>query len=70
VQAAEQERLLRLAVQLEELPDDQREAVERHHLRGERLDEAAAAMRRSAAAVAGLIKRRMRRLRERMQEND
>jgi RNA polymerase sigma-70 factor (ECF subfamily) len=69
VQVAESERLVRLAAMLEQLPDDQRDAVERHHLRGEKLDEVAAAMGRTPAAVAGLIKRGMKRLRERMEEN-
>jgi RNA polymerase sigma-70 factor (ECF subfamily) len=62
------ERLLRLAEAVEELPADQREAIERHYLHGEKLDAVALAMERSTAAVAGLIKRGMKRLRERMQE--
>jgi RNA polymerase sigma-70 factor (ECF subfamily) len=62
------ERLLRLAAALEELPGDQREAIERHHLRSEKLDEVAAVMGRGTSAVAGLIKRGMKDLREKLQE--
>lgn len=65
----EQERLLRLAARLDELPADQREAIERHHLRGEAVAEVAQAMARTPAAVAGLIKRGMKRLRQRLEES-
>jgi RNA polymerase sigma-70 factor (ECF subfamily) len=67
-QALHNERILRLAAAVEELPPEQREAVERHYLHGERLDDVAAAMQRSTAAVAGLIKRGMKRLRQRLEE--
>jgi RNA polymerase sigma-70 factor (ECF subfamily) len=67
-QLAHNERLLRLAAAVEELPADQREAIERHYLHGERLDAVAAALERSTAAAAGLIKRGMKRLRERLEE--
>jgi RNA polymerase sigma-70 factor (ECF subfamily) len=67
-QVVYQERLLRLAASVEQLPADQREAIERHYLHGEKLDAVAAAMERTTAAVAGLIKRGMKRLRERMEE--
>ena len=67
-QVVYKERLLQLAIAVEDLPADQREAVERHYLHGEKLDAVAAAMERSTAAVAGLIKRGMKRLRERMEE--
>jgi RNA polymerase sigma-70 factor (ECF subfamily) len=67
-QVVHNERLLRLAAAVEELPAEQREAIERHYLHGERLDAVATALERSTAAVAGLIKRGMKRLRERLQE--
>jgi RNA polymerase sigma-70 factor (ECF subfamily) len=67
-QVVYQERLLHLAAAVEQLPTDQREAVERHYLHGEKLDAVAAAMERTTPAVAGLIKRGMKRLRETMEE--
>jgi RNA polymerase sigma-70 factor (ECF subfamily) len=67
-QLVHHERLLRMAAALGELLADQREAIERHYLHGEKLHAVAAAMERTPAAVAGLIKRGMKQLRERMEE--
>lgn len=53
-----------LADALSRLPDGQREAVELHHLEGLPLSEVAERMGRSAPAVAGLIHRGLRALRE------
>jgi RNA polymerase sigma-70 factor (ECF subfamily) len=66
--AAKQEQLLRLARALGGLPDDQRLAVEAHHLRGESVALIAAAMSRSEASVAGLLRRGLKRLRELLAE--
>ncbi len=58
------EAAVRLARALEGLPHDQREAVRLRHLEGCNLKEIAAAMERSELAVAGLLKRGLKKLRE------
>jgi RNA polymerase sigma-70 factor (ECF subfamily) len=58
-----QERLVRLADALEALPEDQRRAIELKHLQGLALIDAAREMNRSVSAVAGLLQRGMRALR-------
>src|SRR5581483_8711759 len=58
------EQLLRLADALTALPPGQREAVERHYLLGEPVSAVAAAMGKTPAALAGLLKRGLRQLRE------
>jgi RNA polymerase sigma-70 factor (ECF subfamily) len=50
------------------LPDDQRQAVELHHLHGLPIEALAAAMARSESAVGGLLRRGVKRLRELMRE--
>jgi RNA polymerase sigma-70 factor (ECF subfamily) len=62
--AVRQEMLVRLAAALAELPDDQRTAVELHHLQGCSVAEVAGQLGRSEAAVAGLLRRGLKRLRE------
>jgi RNA polymerase sigma-70 factor (ECF subfamily) len=57
------ERLLALAEALAELPEDQRQAVELHHLKGHPLAEVADQMGRSKGAVAQLIFRGLKKLR-------
>ena len=59
-----QERLVRLADALTALPGDQRRAVELKHLQGLPLVEVARRMERSVPAVAGLLHRGLRSLRE------
>jgi RNA polymerase sigma-70 factor (ECF subfamily) len=59
-----QERLLRLADALAALPDDQRRAVELKHLQELALIEVARQIGRSVPAVAGLLQRGLRALRE------
>lgn len=58
------EELLRLAAALEALPDEQREAVTRRYLRGDALAVIANDMGKTTAAVAGLLQRGLRNLRE------
>lgn len=66
-QAMRQEQSLRLAEALAELPEDQRRAIELHHLQGLSLAEAAEQMGRSKGAVASLLFRGLERLRGRLQ---
>jgi RNA polymerase sigma-70 factor (ECF subfamily) len=70
MRAARAEEVLRLAAALEELPDDQREAVARHYLLGEPLAEVAARLDRTPAAAAGLVQRGLRKLRTLMPNPD
>jgi RNA polymerase sigma-70 factor (ECF subfamily) len=65
-QAAHNEQLLRLAEAVAELPDDQRTAVELHHLGGMPLAAVAGQLGRSKGAVATLLFRGMTRLRKRL----
>lgn len=65
-QAGRHEQLLELAAALAELPDDQREAIEIHHLQGLPFTEIAELMGRSKPSVAGLIFRGVRSLRKRL----
>jgi RNA polymerase sigma-70 factor (ECF subfamily) len=68
VVAEKNERLLRLAEALEQLPEAQREAVVLHHLRGLSLAELAGQLGRSEGAAAGLLHRGIKRLRELLQD--
>jgi RNA polymerase sigma-70 factor (ECF subfamily) len=63
-QADRQERLLGLADAMAALPDDQRRAVELHHLMGWPVAKVAAEMGRSPAAVGSLLFRALKKLRE------
>lgn len=62
--AARQESSLRLADALAQLPDDQRRAIELHHLQGRKLAETAQSLQRSKGAVAQLLFRGLTRVRE------
>ena len=62
-QAAREEQLVRLAGALAQLPEDQRWAVELHHLHNQSVVEAAKTMGRSEASVAGLLRRALAKLR-------
>jgi RNA polymerase sigma-70 factor, ECF subfamily len=67
--AVRNEQLSRLAEALPRLPDDQRLAVELHHLQGLSLAEAGQRLGRSREAVAGLVFRGLKRLRTLLAEN-
>jgi RNA polymerase sigma-70 factor (ECF subfamily) len=64
--AARHEELLRLAEALAGLPEDQRRAVELHHLHGLPVEEVARELGRSESAAGGLLRRGLKRLRELM----
>ena len=64
------ERLVALAAALLELPEDQRTAVELHHLQGCPSAVIAQRMVRTEIAVAGLLRRGLKRLRELIREDD
>jgi RNA polymerase sigma-70 factor, ECF subfamily len=64
------EELLRLAAALAQLPEDQRRAVELHHLKGLTLIDVAGRMKRTRPAVVGLLFRGLRRLRELLHERE
>jgi len=63
-QAVRNEDLLRLANALSGLPEGQREAIVLHHLQGCSLTETARRLVRTDAAVAGLLHRGLKKLRE------
>jgi RNA polymerase sigma-70 factor (ECF subfamily) len=64
------EELLRLAAALARLPEDQRQVVELHHLRGLPVADVAAQLGRSRAAVVGLLFRGLKRLRQLLRERE
>jgi RNA polymerase sigma-70 factor (ECF subfamily) len=68
-QVERQEQLLRLGRALSQLPDDQRVAVELHHLQDASVAEIARHMDRSEASVAGLLRRGLKKLRELLHDN-
>lgn len=67
-QALRHEELLQLSAALARLPDDQRQALERHYLQGRTVPEVAEEMKRSERSVAGLVRRGLQRLRELMRD--
>jgi RNA polymerase sigma-70 factor, ECF subfamily len=60
------EAAVRLATAIGALPDDQQEAVRLRHLEGYSLKQLAEVMGRSETAVAGLLKRGLKRLRDQL----
>jgi RNA polymerase sigma-70 factor, ECF subfamily len=62
--AMHEEELAHLAVALAQLPDDQRTAVELHHLQGLPLAEVAAQLDRTKGATAALLFRGLKKLRQ------
>jgi RNA polymerase sigma-70 factor (ECF subfamily) len=63
-QVMRQEQLLAMADALARLPDDQRLAVELHYLQDQTIPEISQEMNRTPAAVAGLLRRGLKSLRE------
>ena len=57
------EQLVALAMALMKLPDDQRQAIQMHHLHGDSSAVVAARMNRTEISVAGLLRRGLKRLR-------
>lgn len=64
--AVRNEQLICLAQALALLPDDQRRAIELHHLQGLSLNETSLEMKKNRPAVAGLLRRGLGALRERL----
>lgn len=64
------EDLLRMSHAILALPEPQRDVVVLHHLQGWKLAEVAERLNRSESAIAGLLHRGLRRLRELMRETD
>jgi RNA polymerase sigma-70 factor (ECF subfamily) len=62
------ERFITLAEALARLPQDQRLVIELHHLQDRTLPEISREMNRTPAAVAGLLRRGLKTLRERLAE--
>jgi RNA polymerase sigma-70 factor (ECF subfamily) len=67
-QAVRHEELRQLAEALAALPEDQRQAVELHHLHGLPVEDVARTLGRSESAAGGLLRRGLKRLRELMRE--
>ncbi len=68
--AMNEEQLILLSMAIEALPDDQRQAVTRHHLKGQSAAEIATAMERTEVAIAGLLRRGLKQLRELMRDEN
>jgi RNA polymerase sigma-70 factor (ECF subfamily) len=68
-QAVRHEQVLRLAEALAQLPDDQRMALELRHLQGYGVPAIGQLMGRSTAAVAGLLRRGLKKLRELLEDS-
>ncbi len=62
-QVVQQEQMVALANALAQLPDDQREAIELKHVQGYSVAEVGEQLGKSRAAVAGLLRRGLERLR-------
>lgn len=64
------EQMLALAAGLMKLPDDQRRAIELYHLQGHSAAEVAQRLDRTEVAVAGLLRRGLKRLRELVRDDN
>lgn len=60
-------RSIRLAMAINELPEDEREVVKRHQLQGESIATIAEKLSRTPLDVAGLLRRGLRKIREQTQ---
>ena len=69
-QALELERMGQLADALDSLPEAQRQAVMLRHFRGLALEEIATILGRTPGATAGLVHRGLKKLRERLAEDE
>jgi RNA polymerase sigma-70 factor (ECF subfamily) len=69
-EAERQERAVRLATALAGLPEAQREAIVLQYWHGQTLAEIGAHLGRSPAAVAGLLKRGLKKLRQELQDEE
>jgi RNA polymerase sigma-70 factor (ECF subfamily) len=69
-EAIHNEQLARLAWGLLQLPEDQRQAIELHHLQGMTLADAGQRLDRSREAVAGLVFRGLKTLRSLLAEGE
>jgi RNA polymerase sigma-70 factor (ECF subfamily) len=65
-----QEQLHRLTEALARLPEDQRRAVELHHLHGQTVARVADSLGRSKSAVVGLLFRGLKNLRQLLDASD
>jgi len=65
--AVREERMLAVAGALAALPDKQRQVIELHHLQGQPLAEVAASLGLTKPAVAGLLHRGLKTLRQQLQ---
>lgn len=65
-QVVKEEQLVQLAAALADLPEDQQAALEMHYLQGCTVAEVASHMGRSERSVAGLVRRGLQSLRERL----
>jgi RNA polymerase sigma-70 factor (ECF subfamily) len=68
--AEREEQLVRLAAALDELPEDQRDAVIHHHLLGTPVAQIAQQMGRTEKSICGLLYRGLMELRQRLQDHD
>lgn len=66
--AIHSEQLLQLSEAIFQLPEDQREAIIQHHLKGRKLAQISADWGRSQPSIAGLLQRGLRKLRTLMNE--
>jgi RNA polymerase sigma-70 factor (ECF subfamily) len=69
-EAQRQEQLVRLAGALARLPEDQRTALELHHVEGYSVTEVARQMGRSTGSIAGLLHRGLKALRAHLVESE
>ncbi|MDE0862559.1 MAG: sigma-70 family RNA polymerase sigma factor [Rubripirellula sp.] len=62
------ENVIRMAEAVEHLPESQREAIRLHYLEGHKLAEVAEILKKSSGAIAGLLHRGMKTLRQQLSD--